>query len=164
MTTTNFLLPWWMTIVGPLRHSNIHSWWVAEQIPIGHIFIGYHFGYKVLDLATKRIHVSEDVQFYENVFPSACSPDHSSFPSVLKNMYSRFTFMFHVDNTVNECQMHTENTPPSVEQIDTSHNATNDAPLLVDLSLSPHQPHQSSFPEQTSPPSTSSSHLEMTCT
>lgn len=139
-----------------------------------HIFIGYPFGtkvYKVLDLATKRIHVSRDVQFYENVFPFAYSPDHSSFPSVLKNMNSRSTFMFHVDNTLDEYQWRTENTPPSVtallvsiEQIDTSpctsHTAspTNDAPLLADQSLSSHQPHQSSFPDQTLPPSTSSSH------
>lgn len=37
-----------------------------------HIFMGYLFGikgYKVLNLATKRIHISRDVFFHENIFP-----------------------------------------------------------------------------------------------
>lgn len=37
-----------------------------------HVFVGYFFhtkGYKVLNLATKKIHVSRDVQFYEHIFP-----------------------------------------------------------------------------------------------
>ena len=43
-----------------------------------HVFIGYPFntkGYKVLDLDTKRIHVSRDVFFHEVVFSFVISPD-----------------------------------------------------------------------------------------
>ncbi|XP_015165957.1 uncharacterized protein [Solanum tuberosum] len=49
-----------------------------------HIFIGYPFatkGYKVLSLATKRLHVSRDV-----VFPFSLSPNGSSFPAVFKSV------------------------------------------------------------------------------
>ncbi|XP_019255056.1 PREDICTED: uncharacterized protein LOC109233632 [Nicotiana attenuata] len=60
-----------------------------------HVFIGYPFGtkgYKVLDLATKRIHVSRDVQFYENIFPFATNsePSPSSFPSSFSNSTPTF--------------------------------------------------------------------------
>ena len=54
-----------------------------------HIFVGYPFntkGYKVLDLATKRIHVSRDVIFHEAVFPFVTSPGGSTFSSVLKSL------------------------------------------------------------------------------
>lgn len=50
-----------------------------------HVFLEYPFGvkgYKVLDLATKRLHVSRDVQFYEHIFPFSLSCKHSSFPSI----------------------------------------------------------------------------------
>ncbi|KAH0641851.1 hypothetical protein KY289_032825 [Solanum tuberosum] len=52
-----------------------------------HIFVGYPFntkGYKVLNLATKRVHISRDVVFHEKVFPLVITPDVSSFISVLK--------------------------------------------------------------------------------
>ncbi|XP_075076771.1 uncharacterized protein LOC142163388 [Nicotiana tabacum] len=50
------------------------------------IFIGYPYGvkgYKVLSLATKKIYVSRDVVFIENVFSFAISPDNTLFPSIL---------------------------------------------------------------------------------
>ncbi|XP_015165505.1 uncharacterized protein [Solanum tuberosum] len=43
-------------------------------------------GYKVLSLATKKIHISRDVVFKENIFPFAILPDISSFPSVLHSV------------------------------------------------------------------------------
>lgn len=49
-------------------------------------FVGYPFdtkGYKVLDLVTKKIHISRDVIFHENIFLFAISSENSSFPSVL---------------------------------------------------------------------------------
>ena len=57
-----------------------------EPRAVPHIFIGYPFntkGYKVLNLATKRIHVSRDVLFYETVLPFVIAPTGSSFNYVL---------------------------------------------------------------------------------
>ena len=57
-----------------------------EPRAVPHIFIGYPFntkGYKVLNLATKRIHMSRDVLFYEAVLPFVIAPTGSSFNSVL---------------------------------------------------------------------------------
>ncbi|XP_049374646.1 uncharacterized protein LOC125839700 [Solanum verrucosum] len=61
-----------------------------------HIFIGYPFnkkGYKVLDICTKKMHVSRDVVFYENVFPFASCDSESpesdtSFSTILKKFTS----------------------------------------------------------------------------
>ncbi|XP_075106921.1 uncharacterized protein LOC142179925 [Nicotiana tabacum] len=50
-----------------------------------HIFIDYPYGvkgYKVLSLATKKIHVSRDVVFIESVFPFTLSSENTYFPSV----------------------------------------------------------------------------------
>ncbi|KAH0754817.1 hypothetical protein KY290_025087 [Solanum tuberosum] len=105
-----------------------------------HIFIGYPFGtkgYKVLDLATKKIHVSRDVQFYENIFPFACSRDHSSFPSILKHVNFRSTSGFSTDNILSKWQLQAENTLPSVPTLDTSPSSTTVIPP-------PHSPHLSS--------------------
>lgn len=41
------------------------------------MFVAYPFGtkgYKVLDLVTKRIHVSRHVKFFENIFPFSLYP------------------------------------------------------------------------------------------
>ena len=54
---------------------------------ISHIFFGYPIntkGYKVLNLATKRIHVSRDVYFYETILPFVIAPAGSNFNSVLQ--------------------------------------------------------------------------------
>ncbi|XP_019260646.1 PREDICTED: uncharacterized protein LOC109238613 [Nicotiana attenuata] len=56
-----------------------------------HIFVGYPFGtkgYKVLSLATRRIHISRDVIFHENVFPFSLSFENASFPAVLRTVSS----------------------------------------------------------------------------
>lgn len=55
-----------------------------------HIFVGYPCNtkrYKVLDLSTKKIHVSRDVTFQENIFPFALSESDSSFSTVLGNLH-----------------------------------------------------------------------------
>ncbi|XP_070057912.1 uncharacterized protein [Nicotiana tomentosiformis] len=59
---------------------------MKRPLEIGKARSGYPFGvkgYKVLDLATKRVHVSRDVFLHEDVFPFVILPEHSSFPSVL---------------------------------------------------------------------------------
>lgn len=51
-----------------------------------HIFVGYTFntkGYKVLELSTKRVHVSRNVIFHEAVFPLVVASNGSSFDYVL---------------------------------------------------------------------------------
>ncbi|KAH0674692.1 hypothetical protein KY284_014877 [Solanum tuberosum] len=55
-----------------------------------HIFVGYPFGtkgYKVLSLATRKIHVSRDVVFHESVFPFTSAPKGASFDSVSKSLH-----------------------------------------------------------------------------
>ena len=50
-----------------------------------HVFVGYPFGtkvYKVMSLATKRIHVSRDVVFHEHLFPFTLTSDKCVFPSI----------------------------------------------------------------------------------
>ena len=52
-----------------------------------HVFVGYPFntkGYKVLNLATKKVHISRDVIFHEKIFPFVLAPDDSSFSSILQ--------------------------------------------------------------------------------
>jgi len=54
-----------------------------------HVFVGYPFGtkgYKVLCLTTKKIHVSREVIFHENVFPFVLSLHKGTFPSVLNSI------------------------------------------------------------------------------
>ena len=61
-----------------------------------HIFIGYPFNtksYKVLDLESKKIHISRDVTFHENIFPFADVFPDSKFSSVLKNLRNNFTML-----------------------------------------------------------------------
>ena len=56
-----------------------------------HVFLGYVFGtkgYKVMNLATKKLHITRDVIFHEHVFPFTLSTESSSFPSVLKSFSS----------------------------------------------------------------------------
>ena len=70
------------TLPKPLRDK-----FQARTTP--HIFLGYPFGskgYKVLNLATKKIHISRDVVFKENIFPFVVLPDVSSFPSILHSV------------------------------------------------------------------------------
>ncbi|XP_019260138.1 PREDICTED: uncharacterized protein LOC109238158 [Nicotiana attenuata] len=46
-----------------------------------HVFVGYPFntkGYKVLNLATRKIYISRDVVFNESIFPFNCSMNKSS--------------------------------------------------------------------------------------
>ncbi|XP_075074851.1 uncharacterized protein LOC142162398 [Nicotiana tabacum] len=53
-----------------------------------HVFVGYPFGtkgYKVLSLATKKIHISRDVSFHESIFPFTLNSTTSDIPSVFPN-------------------------------------------------------------------------------
>lgn len=91
---TNFILtqkqmPIWVTVPNKPNYSYLRSFGCLyfstilkihkdkfESKSIPRVFVGYPFGtkgYKVLDLATKKIHVSRDVIFYENVFSFAGS-------------------------------------------------------------------------------------------
>lgn len=45
-----------------------------------------------MSLATKRIHISRDVVFHEDVFPFVMSSENCSFPSVLKSIRSTNSF------------------------------------------------------------------------
>ena len=74
-----------------------------------HIFIGYPFGtkgYKVLSLATRKIHISRDVVFKESIFPFTVLSDVSNFPSVLHSV--PFIDILH-DDTVLYSMQHMEN-------------------------------------------------------
>uniref|UniRef100_M1D8Y3 Retroelement pol polyprotein n=1 Tax=Solanum tuberosum TaxID=4113 RepID=M1D8Y3_SOLTU len=69
-----------------------------------HIFIGYPFntkGYKVLNLATKRIHVSRDVLFHETIFPFVIAPVGSSFNSVLQFLVHHSDKLSYVSSKTN---------------------------------------------------------------
>lgn len=51
-----------------------------------HILVGYPFeqkGYKLMSLATKKIHVSRDVIFHEELFPFTLSSTKCTFTSIL---------------------------------------------------------------------------------
>jgi len=69
-----------------------------------HIFVGYPFntkGYKVLDLATKRIHVSRDVIFHESIFPFVIAHVGSNFASVLNLIVNHSTNLTSMPSTIN---------------------------------------------------------------
>ena len=68
-----------------------------------HIFIGYPFntkGYKVLHLESKKIHISRDVTFHENIFPFADVFPDSKFSSVLKNLRNNSTMLNMLDKDI----------------------------------------------------------------
>lgn len=68
-----------------------------------HIFVGYPFGtkgYKVMSLATKRIHVSRDVIFHEHIFPFHLPSEKCTFPSVLKSIPSTIDFIDERDHNI----------------------------------------------------------------
>ena len=65
-----------------------------------HIFVGYLYetkGYKVLSMSTKRIHVSRDVVFHENIF----SFNNTSFSTSSTSCLQFPTFIDILDNSVN---------------------------------------------------------------
>lgn len=54
-----------------------------------HIFMGYPFGikgYKVMSLAIKKIYISRDVTFHEDVFPLTLKSTTCTFPSIQKSI------------------------------------------------------------------------------
>lgn len=63
-----------------------------------HIFVGYPCNtkrYKVLDLSTKKIHVSRDVTFQENIFPFALSESDSSFSAIWEIYISKHVEIYY---------------------------------------------------------------------
>nr|XP_009598282.1 uncharacterized protein LOC104094096 [Nicotiana tomentosiformis] len=117
-----------------------------------HVFVGYPFGtkgYKVLDLATKKIHISRDVVFHENIFSFVVSPEHSNFPSVLHLMNSN-PYCFHPNSgESNDYSMYDEDASIFVTDKPVTDNV---APVL---------PPSSPFPPSslTTPNQMSSSHM-----
>jgi len=70
-----------------------------------HIFVGYPCntkGYKVLDLCTKKIHLSRDVTFQENIFPFALSESNPSFSTVLRTLHTDPNMLKSTDNIFNK--------------------------------------------------------------
>jgi len=104
-----------------------------------HIFVGYPFntkGYKVLSLATKRVHISRDVTFHEKVFPFAIAPDGSSFNSIAQ------MFIHATDMTCMPGQMNTF-TDDDMLDILTPHEVTNNQTISntnMNVTLSAVQP------------------------
>lgn len=72
----------YLTVPKPLRYK-------LELRTTPHIFVGYPFGtkgYKVMSLATKKIHASRDMVFHESIFPFSLYLEKPSFPSVLRSI------------------------------------------------------------------------------
>lgn len=72
----------YLTVPKPLRDK-------LEPRTTPHIFVGYPFGtkgYKVISLATKKIHASRDMVFHESIFPFSLYLEKPSFPSVLRSV------------------------------------------------------------------------------
>jgi len=94
--------------------------------------VGYPFntkGYKVLDLSTKRIHVSRDVFFCENVFPCSISEPNSSFATILKQLTTNSNVLNSVNSPFNKV---------NVLDDDTINNVTDTAlPLPYNNTSSP---------------------------
>lgn len=55
----------------------------------------------MLDLTTKRIHVSRDVIFHESIFPFVIAPAGSSFGSVLNLLVNHSTNLNSIPSTIN---------------------------------------------------------------
>uniref|UniRef100_M1ANG9 Integrase catalytic domain-containing protein n=1 Tax=Solanum tuberosum TaxID=4113 RepID=M1ANG9_SOLTU len=116
-----------------------------------HIFLGYPFGskgYKVLSLATKKIHISRDVVFKESIFPFNVLPDVSSFPSVLHSV--PFIDIVH-PNIESQLVQHVENTVIDASDTlpHTSPNHVTDSPTTIHssnpeptVSCRPSRPHK----------------------
>ncbi|XP_075095451.1 uncharacterized protein LOC142173716 [Nicotiana tabacum] len=99
---------------------------------------GYPFGtkgYKVLDLATKRVHVSTDAMFHEDVFPFAISPEHSSFPYVLHMINHNFPCPNSIVNTLDDYCNHDRDASTSVTE-----SLISDTPYINPLSNSTSTP------------------------
>lgn len=77
----------------PTIHKTRRTKFESKSIP--HVFVGYPFGtkdYKVLSLATKKIHISRDVTFHETIFVFAISKEITHFPS---SLFHSITLRYH---------------------------------------------------------------------
>ncbi|XP_075079942.1 uncharacterized protein LOC142165245 [Nicotiana tabacum] len=96
------------TTIKTIRTDNGLEFVNTESYPFG------VKGYKVLSLATKKIQLSRDVSFHENIFPLAIVPNVSSFPSVLKCV----PFVDFVDDTDNNIQTNIESNLDGASHMD----------------------------------------------
>lgn len=111
-----------------------------------HVFIGYPFGvkgYKVLNLATKKICVSIDVFFHESIFPF-------SLPSMSNSSYSLPDIITHQDHSdiLSTYPTHSPSPTPSP-----SHTTTSSIPVSPN-----HIIHSPPILNTTSPPAIPQSH------
>lgn len=93
-------------------------------------------GYKVMSLASRRIHVTRDVVFHEDIFPFNSSTENNTFPSVLKSI-----------NTADCCDLNACTTLKHYstmlnDHIDVTDNTTN----MSSPHTSPQVPHHLSLP------------------
>ncbi|KAL3355455.1 hypothetical protein AABB24_019499 [Solanum stoloniferum] len=99
-----------------------------------HVFIGYPFntkGYKVLDLTTKKVHISRDVLFHENVFPFFLPFPDSTFSSVLRHLNSN-TDLFHpTNNILNKTHDLNKDNPITVTNNTTETNLPHTTPINI---------------------------------
>ena len=79
-----------------------------EPLSTPQVFIGYPFntkGYKVLELTTKKIHISRDPLFHENIFPFVLPFPDSTFSSVLRHLNSNTDLLSPTNNILNKTHL-----------------------------------------------------------
>lgn len=116
----------------PTTPKNLNHKFDPRTTP--HVFVGYPFGtkgYKVLSLATKKIHISRDVVFHESIFPF-------KLPSFTNSCRHIPDVVFYSNNDCNEEHMHYVSPNTSCHP-----NTT--------VQMSPISPHNNSPPHNTSP-------------
>ena len=107
-----------------------------------HVFLGYIFGtkgYKVMNLATKKLHISRDVIFHEHVFPFTLSTESSSFPSVLRSFSSPdYTISDSYKNCVSDYDNVTDTTPSHLPNQSTENPNTPSTTAITSSTSSQH--------------------------
>lgn len=93
-------------------------------------------GYKVMSLASRRIHVTRDVVFHEDIFPFNSSTENNTFPSVLKSINTADCC------DLNECTTLKHYSTMLNDHIDVIDNTTN----MSSPYTSPQVPHHLSSP------------------
>ena len=99
-----------------------------------HIFVGYPCntkGYKVLDLSTKKIHISRDATFHENAFSFALSECNSSFSTVLRALHVDPHMLKSIDNIFNKVSMMDDDVPFNVTNNNMPEQSLAPDPLLA---------------------------------
>lgn len=116
-----------------------------------HVFVDYPFGtkgYKVLSLATRNIHVSRGVVFYESVFPFSLGSKNVSLYNVLKS--GSFPTYIESSSPHSNVQTPTSITSPEVHQSPESSPANDNTMHTSDISSFHHSPIPATSHETTS--------------